>query len=262
MLPSRVPGPALEVAGLAKRFGTTQALAGVSLTVPIGKVVGLLGPNGAGKSTMMKSILGLVRPDAGTVRLFGRPVDADPVEARRLVGYVPESPALYEYLTGEEYLDFVADMYGLAPEVRRARIQQFLVGFELAGHESALLSSYSQGMRQKVALIAALVHHPRLLVLDEPLNGLDPRAARVTKDLLRSLASREGAGVLFSTHVLEIAQAICDTVVILHRGAVVASGSVSELRARSGHPGSGLEEVFLALTGTGDLADVVSALAQ
>jgi ABC-2 type transport system ATP-binding protein len=254
--------PTLEVTAVSKRYGATAALSNVSLRVPAGAIVGLLGPNGAGKSTMMKSILGLVRPDAGTIRLFGRSVDEDPVAARAQIGYVPEAPSLYDYLTGAEYLDFVADMYALPPAVRRDRIAQFLSGFELAGHESALVSSYSQGMRQKVALIAALLHHPHLLVLDEPLNGLDPRSARVTKDLLRSLAARDRVGVLFSTHVLEIAEAICDTVVILDRGQVIASGTVAALRERSGHPGSGLEEVFLALTGTRDLGDVVAALAQ
>jgi ABC-2 type transport system ATP-binding protein len=254
--------PSLEVTGVSKTYGSVRALAGVSLTVPAGQIVGLLGPNGAGKSTMMKSILGLVRPDAGEIRLFGRPVGEDPVGAKRRVGYVPESPSLYEFLTGAEYLDFVADMYGLDRSTRRERIQQFLTGLELAGHENSLISGYSQGMRQKVALIAALAHRPRLLVLDEPLNGLDPRSARVTKDLLRNLASHEGVAVLFSTHVLEIAEAICDRVVILNRGSVIASGTLSALRERSGLAGSGLEEVFLALTGTGDLSDVVSALAH
>jgi ABC-2 type transport system ATP-binding protein len=254
--------PALEVLGVSKSYGAVPALWDASLTVPAGEIVGLLGPNGAGKSTMMKSVLGLVRPDSGVIRLFGRDIRVDPTGTKRLVGYVPESPSLYEFLTGAEYLDFVADMYGLDRTTRRERIAQFLGGLELAGKENALISSYSQGMRQKVALIGALVHRPRLLLLDEPLNGLDPRSARVAKDLLRSLASRDGVGVLFSTHVLEIAEAICDRVVILHRGRVVVSGTVAALRERAGLAGPGLEEVFLALTGTGDLSDVVAALAR
>jgi ABC-2 type transport system ATP-binding protein len=257
-----VAGLAVDVRSVSKRYRDVPALHQVSFTVPSGQIVGLLGPNGAGKSTMMKSILGLVRPDFGEIRVFGRSVAEDPVAVKRIVGYVPEAPALYEFLTGAEYLDFVSDMYGLTREVRTERIGQFLTGLELAGHENALISSYSMGMKQKVALIAALVHRPRLLILDEPLNGLDPRSARVTKDLLRNLASREGLGVVFSTHVLEIAQAICDSVVILHRGEVVASGPVPTLRERAGLPGSGLEEVFLALTGTGDLGDVVAALSH
>jgi ABC-2 type transport system ATP-binding protein len=260
--PGRVGPRALEVDGVSKSYGPVRALSKVSFSVPGGEIVGLLGPNGAGKSTMMKSILGLVRPESGTIRLFGQEVAADPVALKRQVGYVPESPSLYEFLTGAEYLDFVADMYGLDPATRGERIHQFLTGLELLGHESALISGYSQGMKQKVALIAALAHRPRLLILDEPLNGLDPRSARVTKDLLRNLASHESVGVLFSTHVLEIAQAICDRVVILNRGEVVASGTFAALRDRAGLAGSGLEEVFLTLTGTGDLSDVVAALSH
>jgi ABC-2 type transport system ATP-binding protein len=261
-LPSGPSASALDVDRVTKAFGPTQALGGVSFSVGAGEIVGLLGPNGAGKSTAMKAILGLVRPDAGTIRVLGRDVQADPVATKRVVGYVPEAPSVYEFLTGAEYLDFVADMYGLDAESRRARIQPFLDGLELAGHENSLISGYSQGMRQKVALIAGLLHHPRLLVLDEPLNGLDPRAARVVKDVLRSRATGEGVGVLFSTHVLEIASAICDRIVILHHGTVLASGTVASLRERAGLAGSGLEEVFLALTGTGDLGDIVAALSR
>ncbi len=253
---------ALDVAGISKSYGTVRALTDVSFAVPAGTIVGLLGPNGAGKSTTMKAVLGLVRPDAGQIRLFGREIAEDTSAARQQIGYVPETPALYEFLTGAEYLDFIADMYGLDPAARAPRIQQFLHGFELAGHEGSLISGYSQGMKQKVALTAALVHRPRLLVLDEPLNGLDPRSARVTKDLLRNLASRDGVAVLFSTHVLEIAEAICDHVVILSHGSVLAAGTVESLRARAGLAGSGLEDVFLNLTGTGDLGDVVGALAR
>jgi ABC-2 type transport system ATP-binding protein len=254
------PGPILEVAHVSKSYGTTRALADVSFTVNPGEIVGLLGPNGAGKSTAMKSILGLLRPEAGSVHVLGHDVTTDGIAAKREMGYVPESPSLYEFLTAAEYLDFVADLYGLDPPTRAARIPQFLAGLELAGHENALISGYSQGMKQKVALISALLHRPRLLVLDEPLNALDPRSARVVKDLLRQMASDDRVGVVFSTHVLEIAEAICDRIVILSRGTVVASGTVASLRKLSGLGGSGLEEVFLTLTGTGDLSDVVSAL--
>jgi len=266
-LPLSVPelrsdAPALEVDGISKTYGTTRAVSNVRFSVPRGEIIGLLGPNGAGKSTTMKAVLGLVRPEAGSIRVFGRDVLVDPVATKREIGYVPESPSVYEFLTGAEYLDFVADMYGLDPATRKGRIEPFLEGLELKGHENALISGYSQGMRQKVALIAGFLHHPRLLVLDEPLNGLDPRAARVVKDLLISRARHEGVGVLFSTHVLEIAQAICDRIVILEHGTVLAFDSFEALRLRAGLSGSGLEEVFLSLTGTGDLSDVVSALSR
>jgi ABC-2 type transport system ATP-binding protein len=255
-------GLALEFDGVSKSFGTIHALTDVRFSVPTGQIVGLLGPNGAGKSTAMKAVLGLIRPDSGSIRVLGEDVRTDPVATKRQIGYVPESPSVYEFLTGAEYLDFVADMYGLDPASRGERIQPFLDGLELAGHENALISGYSQGMRQKIALIAGFLHRPRLLVLDEALNGLDPRAARVVKDLIRNRATNDGVGVLFSTHVLEIAQSICDRIVILHHGTVLASGTVDSLRDRAGLAGSGLEEVFLALTGTGDLGDVVAALAR
>ena len=260
--PSAGLASALEVDRVSKAYGAVQALRDVSFAVPFGLIVGLLGPNGAGKATTMKAVLGLIRPDAGTIRVFGRDVRSDPVAAKRQIGYVPESPSLYEFLTGAEYLDFIADMYSIPPGTRVERIPQFLAGLELTGHENSLISGYSQGMKQKVALIAALLHRPKLLVLDEPLNGLDPRSARVVKDLLRNLATNEGVGVLFSTHVLEIAQAICDRVVILSGGSVLAMDSVAALRDRAGLPGSGLEDVFLALTGTGDLSDVVAGLSR
>ncbi len=228
-LPSTVRGSStgpytLEVDGISKTYGTTRAVIDVRFGVGKGEIVGLLGPNGAGKSTTMKAILGLVRPDSGSIRVFGQDVQQDPVAVKQRIGYVPESPSVYEFLTGAEYLDFVADMYGLDPATRRERIQPFLDGLELSGHENSLISGYSQGMRQKVALIAGFLHHPQLLVLDEPLNGLDPRAARVVKDLVRSRAATEGVGVLFSTHVLEIAQAICDRIVILDHGSVLSVG--------------------------------------
>jgi ABC-2 type transport system ATP-binding protein len=261
-LPGRPGASALSVVHLSKSYGAVPALRDVSLEVRPGEIVGLLGPNGAGKSTMMKLVLGVLRADAGTVEVFGRDVVQDPVGAKRQVGYVPESPQLYEFLTGAEYLDFIADMYGVDPTERKARIDRFLAALELAGHEHSAISGYSQGMKQKIALIAALLHRPRFLVLDEPLNALDPRAARIVKDLLRSLATSEGVAVLFSTHVLEIAEAICDRVTILDHGAVLAAGSIASLRETAGLPGSGLEGIFLRLTGTGDLAGIVDALSK
>lgn len=264
-LPGAVPGngsAALLVRGVTKSFGTVRALENVSLEVGTGEIVGLLGPNGAGKSTAMKLILGLLRPDAGAISLFGSDVHADPVRAKQLCGYVPENPALYEFLTAAEYLDFIADMYGMPREGRQSRIEQFLTALELTGHQDSMLSGYSMGMRQKVALTSALLHRPRLLILDEPLNGLDPRSARIVKDLLRTLATRDRVAVLFSTHVLEIAQAICDRVVILNQGHVLASGSLEALRQRSGSAGTGLEELFLTLTGTEDIHGVVDALTR
>jgi ABC-2 type transport system ATP-binding protein len=252
---------ALSLRSLKRAFGSTRAVDGVDLEVNHGEIMGLLGPNGSGKSTTMKMVLGILRPDQGGISVSGSDVTQNSSEAKRQIGYVPETPQLYEFLTGLEYLDFVAQMYGIKPEARKERIYQFLGALELTGHENEMISGYSQGMKQKVAITAALIHRPRLLVLDEALNGLDPRSAKLLKDLLRSLAV-EGVGILFSTHVLEIAQALCDRVAIMYRGQIIAEGTVGELRKQAGLTGSTLEEVFLKITGTGDLSEIVQALSR
>jgi ABC-2 type transport system ATP-binding protein len=253
--------PALRLVSLEKSFGDIKAVKGIDLTLKKGEIVGLLGPNGSGKSTTMKMIVGILKPDSGTIYIKGQDEAVAPVEIKKKIGYVPETPQLYEFLTGIEYIDFVAEMYGVTPSDRKERISQFLQGMQLAGHENEMISGYSQGMKQKVALISALVHRPELLVLDEALNGLDPRSARLVKDLLRELAG-EGVSILFSTHVLEIAQALCDRVAIVYQGRIMADGTVGELRQTAGLPGSSLEEVFLKLTGTDDIGEVVKELSR
>lgn len=252
---------ALKLVSLSKSYGDIKAVKGINLTLKRGEILGLLGPNGSGKSTTMKMVLGILKPDAGEVIVYGQDEAAAPVELKKRLGYVPETPQLYEFLTGIEYIDFVAEMYGVAPAERKARVSQFLGGLQLAGHENEMISGYSQGMKQKIAIISALVHRPQILVLDEALNGLDPRSARLVKDLLRELAS-EGVSILFSTHVLEIAQALCDRVAIMYQGTIMAEGTVAELRQTAGLPGSSLEEVFLKLTGTDDLGEVVKELSR
>lgn len=252
---------AIEVGSAVKCFGDTRAVNEVSLNVEYGEVFGLLGPNGSGKSTLMKMMLGLLRPDAGSITVGGFDVQRDPINVKRVVGYVPESPRLYEFLTGIEYLDFVADLYRLSSETKRERITEFLKAFELEGRENEMISGYSQGMKQKAAIIAALLHKPRLLILDEPLNALDPRSAKILKDLIHKLAD-EGVTTVFSTHVLEIAEAVCNRVAIMHEGRVLAEGSVAELRSKAGMPGSTLEELFLKMTGTGDVREIVEALVR
>ncbi len=252
---------ALVLDSIVKSFGRIRAVNDLSMKVEAGRVHGLLGPNGSGKSTVMKSILGLVKPDLGGLKVYGVDVEKNPVEARRMIGYVPEAPRLYEFLTGIEYLDFVADIHRLDVETKRKRITEFLSALELEGRENEMISGYSQGMKQKIAIIAALLHKPKLLVLDEPLSGLDPRSARIVKDLIHELAV-EGVTTVFSTHVLEIADAICDRVTIMYQGEVLAEGTVAELREKAQMPGSSLEDAFLKLTGTGDLRDIVEALAK
>ena len=234
---------------------------GISFRLQKGEILGLLGPNGSGKSTTMKLILGVIKPDSGAIYVFGKDVVRDPTETKQMLGYAPETPQLYEFLSGVEYLDFVADMYGMSDDLRKERISQFLSALEMTGHENQLISGYSTGMKQKIAITGALMHRPKLLILDEALNGLDPRSAKIVKDLLRSLAN-EGVSILFSTHVLEIAEAICDRVAIMYQGQILEVGTVSDLRQKAGLPGSSLEEVFLKITGTSDLRDIVEALSK
>jgi ABC-2 type transport system ATP-binding protein len=252
---------ALQVTNVTKSFGETMALKGVSFEVDRGQVLGLLGPNGSGKSTLMKIVVGIMKPDAGNVLVQGVNVAEDPIAVKRIVGFVPESPRLYEFLTGNEYLDFVADVHGLEPKVKQERITEFLRALDLEGRENELIHGYSQGMRQKLAIIAGLLHRPQILVLDEPLNALDPRSARITKDLIHKLRD-DGIPTIFSTHVLEIADAICDRIVIMYDGRVLAEGTSEQLRAKGGTSGSTLEEVFLKLTGTSDTREIVEALTR
>jgi len=226
-----------------------------------GEVLGLLGPNGSGKSTLMKTIVGIIKPDTGNIRVLGTDVASDPVAIKGMIGYVPESPRLYEFLSGAEYLDFVADIHALTKGERRERILEFLRALDLEGRENELIHGYSQGMKQKLAIIAALLHHPRVLILDEPLNALDPRSARIVKELVHKFRDN-GIPTIFSTHVLEIADAMCDRIMIMDGGQIVAEGTTQDLRKRAGTAGSTLEDIFLKLTGTSDTRDIVEALGR
>ena len=251
--------PAVQLTDVYKRYSDVTAVDYLDLDVKRGEIFGLLGPNGSGKSTTLKMILGLVRPDSGYVNVLGINVEEDPVAVKRKVGYVPESPHVYEFLTGLEFLDFAGDVYGMKPDEKKKRIEEFLRALELEGREGDTISSYSEGMKQKVVIISAIMHRPELLLLDEPLSGLDPKSARIVKDLLRQLAS-QGVTAVMSTHILEIAQAMCDRIAIMYEGRLLALGTMEELRQRARMPDSGLEDIFLKLTGTGDIKPIVEAL--
>ena len=250
---------AVSLEGVSRSFGETRAVKTLDMEIERGTIHGLLGPNGSGKSTTMKMIMGLLKPDMGSINVYGvNPVD-DPTEVKRLIGYVPETPRLYEYLTGLEYLDFIGDVYGVDPKAKEERIGEYLEAFGLDGREGEMISGYSHGMKQKTALIGALLHGPHLLILDEPLGGLDPKSARIMKDLLQRL-SGEGVTTILSTHIMEIADALCDRVSVLYDGEKLGEGSPLELRVHAGRPGSTLEEVFLTLTGADDVTEIVDAL--
>ncbi|MGI0091266.1 MAG: ABC transporter ATP-binding protein [Nitrososphaerales archaeon] len=254
----------ISVERIAKDYGNVRALNGVNTKIESGEVRGLLGANGSGKSTLMKILLGLVRPDNGLVTIEGIDPSIDSIAVRNIVGYVPETPRLYEFLSGIEYLDFVADLYGLATDTKKQRIDEYLEAFELGEQGNDLLSGYSLGMRQKIAISAALIHKPKVLILDEALNGLDPRTAKIVKDTITKLAS-DGVTVLFSTHVLEIAEAICQKITILDKGRILAEGSMSELRAQAAtgpNVDNNLENIFLNLTGSSDVRAIVEEITR
>jgi ABC-2 type transport system ATP-binding protein len=250
---------AVELKGVVKRYSEILAVDNIDLTIKNGEIFGLLGPNGSGKSTTLKMILGLVKPDAGAISVLGHDVKSEPVAVKQLVGYVPESPRLYEFLTGIEYLDFIGDIYGMPAEEKKNRITEYLKALELEGREGDMITGYSDGMKQKIALISAFLHRPKLLIMDEPLSALDPRSARIIKDFLNQLKT-QGITTIMSTHVLEIAQAVCDRIAIMYHGNVLALGNMKELREMSKLPDSGLEDIFLKLTGTGDTQAIVEEL--
>ncbi|MCL2134038.1 MAG: ABC transporter ATP-binding protein [Candidatus Bathyarchaeota archaeon] len=252
---------AVELKKVTKRYNEIVAVNNLDLNVRQGEIFGLLGPNGSGKSTTLKMLMGLVPPSVGFIRVLGIDVQHNAVDVKRLVGYVPESPSMYEFLTGIEYLDFIGDIYGLSSDEKQQRINEYLKALQLEGREGDMINSYSDGMKKKIALISAFIHKPKLLILDEPLNALDPRSARIVKDILSGLKD-QGVTTIITTHVLEIAQALSDQIAIMYKGNLLALGNMVELQQKASLPGSGLEEIFLKLTGTEDLKAVVEALVK
>lgn len=238
---------ALVLQGLVKRFGSFTAVRSIDLAVHHGEILAFLGSNGAGKSTTIRMATGLVRPTAGRVLVEGRDLWAEGAPVRRLLGYVPDVPLLHESLTAREFLWLMAGLYGLPEAEGRRRAEELLaqVGLERWGDHQ--IRSFSLGMKRKMAIAAALVHRPRVLLLDEVTNGLDPRAGREVKDFI-ARAAREGAAVLLTTHILEVAEELAHRIAIIHEGEIRAVGDLAELRAAAGLPEAGLEEIFLALT--------------
>jgi len=234
----------LEVRALTKRYPGVLAVDSVSFTALPGQVTGYLGPNGSGKSTTVKMITGLLEPTAGEILYRGRPIGADLIEYRRILGYVPEEPYLYPHLTGAEYLELAGELRDLPAATLHAKIDALLGLFSLAGDRHSPISSYSKGMRQKILISAAILHDPELIVLDEPFSGLDVQAALVVRSLIRSLAG-SGKTVLFSSHVLEVVEKVCSRVVILHKGRAVANDSIEHLRDLMELPT--LEDIFAQL---------------
>jgi ABC-2 type transport system ATP-binding protein len=244
-----IPGPheALVLRRLRKVF-TRVAVDDLDLVVRAGELYGLLGPNGAGKTTTLRMVTGLTPPDAGDIHVFGVDARADPIAAKRLVAWLPDEPMLYDKLTPMEYLEFVAGLWGVDATVARARAQELLEWLALWDNRADRCEGFSRGMKQKVALAGALIHEPRLLMLDEPLTGLDAAMARQVKDLLQDRV-RQGATVILTTHILDVAERLADRIGIIQHGRLVAEGTLQELRSRAGREQATLEDVFLGLVG-------------
>jgi len=251
----------IETSHIVKRYGDKLAVDDVSFQVYDGEIFGFLGPNGAGKTTTIKMIVGLLHPSQGLVKVSGFNVVEQPLQAKAACGYVPDEPNLYAKLTGRELLRFVGDLYGLDKARMVRRSEELLRLFELVDAADETTDSYSHGMKQKISLAAALVHDPKVLVLDEPTVGLDPKSARLIKDILRQMAER-GAAVMLSTHILEIAQNMCDRIGIINKGKLVAEGTMAQLRqsSQAGQAQSSLEDIFLSLTGGAEDAEIAEVL--
>ncbi len=249
----------IEIEGLVKRFGEHTAVAGLDLKVAPGEIFGFLGPNGAGKTTTVKMITGLLKPTAGRVRVAGFDTATETLQAKRAMGLVPDEPFVYPKLTGVEYLRFVGELYGAPLETMKSRIPDLLEMFELRPWGGELVESYSHGMRQKLVLAGILLHEPKVLILDEPMVGLDPKSGRLVKDIFLKLAER-GTTIFMCTHVLEIAEKLCDRIGIMIGGKMIACGTLEELKGQSQKGSSDLEGIFLSLTGGAEYATLLRYL--
>ena len=250
----------IEIASLSKRYGSFTAVRSLDLVVPGGELFGFLGPNGAGKTTTMRMIAGILQPTSGTVRIAGHDLRTDPLKAKRSLGFIPDRPFIYEKLTGIEFLRFTAGLYGEQGKEMERRAHELLALFDLEPWRDELVESYSHGMRQKLIIAGAFVHRPDVIVVDEPMVGLDPKSTKILKELFREY-TRRGHAVMMSTHTLEIAESMCDRIGIMQRGELVACGTMQQLRG-STESDDALEDIFLRLTGDDvarELADVLDA---
>ena len=236
----------LKIEHLSKNYGQKQAVDDLSLHIAPGEIYGFIGHNGAGKTTTLRACCGILRFESGEIYVDGKPIRTDPIACKQVMAYIPDNPDLYEFLTGIQYLNFVADIYGVGKAEREARIRRWADLFALTADLAQPVSAYSHGMKQKLALISALLHEPKLILMDEPFVGLDPTASHQLKTVMREHCAKGGA-IFFSTHVLEVAEKLCDKVAIIRDGRLIAAGTMDEVRGDQS-----LEEVFLELEGERD----------
>ena len=231
----------LRIENLTKKYGEKKAVDSLSLTIAPGEIYGFIGHNGAGKTTTIKAVCGILDFDSGEIYVDGTSIKADPLKCKREIAYIPDNPDLYDFYTGVKYLNFIADIYGIPSDVRKERMRRYCDMFELTPELARPISEYSHGMKQKLAVISALIHSPKLWLLDEPFVGLDPKAAHTLKQIMREVCDGGGA-IFFSTHVLEVAEKLCDRIAIITNGRLVVSGTTDEVRGDAS-----LEDVFLEL---------------
>jgi ABC-2 type transport system ATP-binding protein len=249
----------IRLTDLTKRYGGFTAVDAINLEVPKGQLFGFLGPNGAGKTTTLRMIAGILRPSGGTVEIAGLDIVREPIGAKTRLGFIPDRPFIYEKLTGAEFLRFVAGLYGQSGPRVEHRARELLALFDLEDWRDELVESYSHGMRQKLIISSAFVHRPEVIVVDEPMVGLDPKAARILKDLFREY-TRRGNTIMMSTHTLEVAEALCERIAIIQGGRIRACGTMTELRQSAEDGAQGLEHIFLRLTGESAARQLVQVL--
>ena len=233
----------LNIEHLTKAYGEKKAVDNLSLHIAPGEIYGFIGHNGAGKTTTLKSVVGILQFDAGEITIDGISIKENPLECKRRFAYIPDNPDLYDYMTGIKYLNFIADIFGVGANERQARIRKYADAFELTADLAQPIAAYSHGMKQKLAIISAWLHEPKLILMDEPFVGLDPKAAHLLKEMMREMCD-EGGAIFFSTHVLEVAEKLCDKVAIIKSGRLIRSGTMEEVKGDES-----LEDVFLELEG-------------
>jgi ABC-2 type transport system ATP-binding protein len=254
--------PAILLENLRKDYGDFHAVQGLNIAVQPGEIFAFLGANGAGKTTTMKMMVGLLPPTEGRVLIAGHDVWREPRKAKRAIGYVPDTPILHELLTGQEFLWFMADLYGMNRSEGKARATELLAMMQLTSAADKLIRDFSLGMKRKMAIATALLHRPPVLLLDEVTNGLDVRAQREVKDLVSTMARTGGASVFLTTHILHVAQELADRIGLIHRGRLICTGTMAELAQMAGKPAANLEEIFLTLTGEAAPLELEEAVAE